>query len=127
MGGWVWVELGGGTPTHMCMHTHTRTHTNVRTHMTSQGIPRYSPYGGSHLHEIIMLIAHTCMCARVRVCACMCVCVWGGGLPPPTHTPIHPPNHPPTPQMGGNTQNSEISIHLELIKIIRFCLKNIYL
>ena len=71
----------------------------------------------SHLHEIIMFMTHACACSHLH--ACMCTCAWG--LPPPTHTPINPP------PKGHNTQNSEISIHLELIKIIQFCLKNLYL
>ena len=68
-----------------------------------------------------MSIMHTCACVHVHTC--MCAHVWG--LP---HPPTLPSTHPPTPQGGGgNTQNSEISICLDLIEIIRFCLKNLYL
>ena len=89
------------------------------------------PNGNSHLHEIIMSIIHTCACACVRVCmrvhvhACMCVHVRTCVGVAPTHPHPHPPTHPPP--RGGNTQNSEISICLDLIEIIRFCLKNLYL
>ena len=69
--------------------------------------------GAAICMKLSCLYAYMCMCTHA------CMCVWG--LPPPTHTPIHPPPR------GGNTQNSEISICLDLIKIIRFCLKILYL
>ena len=78
----------------------------------SQGYPN----GSSHLHEIIMFIMHTC------VSELMHACMHGVAL---THPHPHPPTHPPP--KGGNTQNTEISICLELIEIIQFCLKNFYL
>ena len=65
---------------------------------------------------------------RIQVCARMCVHVRACVGVAPTHSHPHPPTQPPTnPPKGGNTQNSEISIRLELIKMIQFCLKNLYL
>ena len=57
----------------------------------------------------------TCACARV----CAHAHVWGAS---PT-TPIHPP---PTPRATGSPKHQN-SISLELIEIIRFCLKILYL
>ena len=114
LGGGRWVDGGGGGErvpphTYTCTHTHTCMHTHM--HMTSYGIPRDSPNGGGHLHEIIMF--NTC------ACACMCTCV---GVPPTTPTPIHPPPTPihpppPTPRATGSPKHQN-SISLELIEII---------
>ena len=52
-------------PTHMHMHAH------ACVHMTSLGIPRDSPNGGCHLHEIIMFTMHACACLCMHACACM--------------------------------------------------------
>ena len=122
VGGWDWVGLGWvGTTPNTCkcthMHVHTCMHTCVWHHREFPGIPQW----GSHLHEIIMFIMYACAC----VCMCACTCTYTWGLPPSTHTPIHPRIHPPPRK--GNLQNSEISISLELIKIIQFCLKFLYL
>ena len=114
---WVWATL---THTRTCTCTHARAHTCIRV-WHHREFPMGYPNGSSHLHEIIMSIrihvcARTCMRARARARVC-------GGCP---HPPTPPSTHPPTPQ-GGNTQNSEISIYLDLIEIIRFCLKILYL
>ena len=77
--GWGWWE---GTPTHMHAHVH----------MTSSGIPRHSPNGGCHLHEIIMFTTHAC--------ACMCTCV--GDTP---NHPIHPPPATPPPSTHPHPQS----------------------
>ena len=118
----------GGDNHHNCVHTHAyaRVYDIIGN---SNGISQWEQPFAWNYHVY-------CAYMHMRVCACMCACVWGS--PPPTNTSIHPPNHPPTPPSthptthqpppkGGNTQNSEISIRLELIKIIQFCLKNLYL
>ena len=112
-GGWMGMGCGERVhPTHMHMHAHAcmRMHTHAR--MTSWGIPRYSPNGGSHLHEIIMF----------TMCVCVCVHMCGGHpqSPPP------PSTHPPIPRAAGSPKHQN-SISLELIEIIRFCLKILYL
>ena len=54
---------------------------------------------------------------HVHVCSYMCICLGTPAIPTPLST------HPPTHLMGGgNIQNSEILICLELIEIILFCL-----
>ena len=91
-----------------------------------------SPNGGGHLHEIIMFTTHACVCMCMCVCACMCTCVWGTPQPPPTL--IHPPPttphpHPPTPppRRAAGSPKHQNSITPELIEIIQFCLKILYL
>ena len=103
------------------MHTHTRTYDIIGN---SQGFPN----GGGHLHEIIMFNMCACVCVRVHACACVCTCV--GGTPnhpwPPCIHPPPPSIHPPTPRPAGSPKHQN-SISLELIEIIRFCLKILYL
>ena len=80
-------------------------------HREFPGIP---PMGRGYLHEIIIFTTHACVCMHVHVC----------GAPPTTPTPIHPP---PTPRRAAGSQKYQNSITLELIEIIRFCLKILYL
>ena len=58
---------------------------------------------------------------HVYMCVCACACMWGHlpyhQMPPDT---LHPPVPSPEPQGNPNQKNS---INLELIEIIRFCLK----
>ena len=105
MGGWG----GGGErvhPTHVHMHMHVHPHV-YDIIGNSQGFPN----GGDHLHEIIMFTMHACACVQVH--AHMHVC---GGHPPTT----------PTPRAAGSPKHQN-SLSLELIEIIRFCLKILYL
>ena len=108
-----WMGVGvvrGCTPpmcTHMCMHA--CAHDIIGN---SRDFPKSN--GGSHLHEIIMFTMHACMCMCVHVC---------GGTPqltPHPHTPTR------TPRDAGSPKHQN-SISLELIKIIQFCLKILYL
>ena len=117
LGGWGLGWWQG--PPHMC----TCTHMHTCTHMYDIiGNPRDFPKsnGGSHFMELSCL---PCMhvCAWVCVCACMCMCV---GAPPTT---LHPqPPSQTTPRAAGSPKHQN-SISLELIEIIRFCLKILYL
>ena len=122
-GGCLWVGVVRGCPPHTCtctcMHACTHMHMRIWHHREFPGIP---PVGVAICIKIIMFTMHACVC--VHVCACMCTCV--GGTPhchPTTPTPIHPP---PTPRAKGS-QKHQNSITLELIEIIRFCLKILYL
>ena len=119
-GGGRWVDGGGGRygcvggcPMHVRMHTHT----HARMHMHVKHAKHGCLHAGGHLQF------YTCVCVRVRACVWMHV-----GTPPmPPDTPWHPP--PPTcplPRATGSPKH-QISITLELIKIIRFCLKILYL
>ena len=109
VGGWGWGMVRGCT-LHMC--TCTRMH--VWHHREFPGIP---PMGAAICMKLSGL-----PCMHVRACACMrahaCAHVWGV---PPKH---HPPS--PTPRAAGSPKHQN-SISLELIEIIRFCLKILYL
>ena len=111
VGGWGggWWE---GAP-HPCAHA--RTYDII-------GNPRDFPKsnGGGHLHEITMF---TMQC--MRACACVHVHVHVCGGHPPTTPHPHPPTPPPLRATGSRKHQN--SITLELIKIIQFCLKILYL
>ena len=116
-GGWGWGMVRGCTPpmcTRMCMHTYDIIG-------NPQDFPKSN--GGGHLHEITMFTMHAHVCVHVHVC---------GGHPPTTPHP-HPstPQPPPTPihapPRAAGSRKHQNSITLELIKIIRFCLKILYL
>ena len=129
--GWVWV-CGGVSHAHI--HAHACTHMHAHTHMHVKHA-NHAKHGclhvGGHLQFLYMYT-----CAYVRVHACACVCVWGGHPPMPPDTPRHPPcpqippdTPPPTcplPRAAGSPKQQN-SISPELIKIIRFCLKILYL
>ena len=111
--GWVVVRV---CPPHMCtcmcMHTCTHAYDIIGN---SQGFPK-NPM------EAAICMKLSCLpCAHVCACACMCMCVGG--------TPNHPPpqsTHPRTPRATGSPKHQN-SISLELIEIIWFCLKILYL
>ena len=115
-GGWMLVR---GCPlyTCTCMHTHTCT-----CMYDIIGNPRDFPKsnGGGHLHEIIMFTTHACVCVCVCVRACAHVCGTSPNHPPPISTQ-------PPPRRATGSPKHQNSITLELIEIIRFCLKILYL
>ena len=117
LGGWGWVDVGGGgermPPTHVHMHVHACTCTHAPHVYDIIGNSQGFPTGGGHLHEIIMFT--TCVC----MCMCACAHMWG-------HPPTTPYPHPPTPRATGSLKHQN-SISLELIEIIWFCLKILYL
>ena len=109
-GGGGWVDLGGAGervfPTYVQMHVHVCMHMHACVCMTSYGIPRDSPKCGRpfawNYH-----VYHACMCM------CACACVWGY----PNHPHPQSCREPKTPKFNS----------IELIKIIQFCLKILYL
>ena len=116
-GGCIWVGVVRGCP---------HTHAHACMHMcmydiigNSQGFPQWGRPLAWDYH-----VYHACMCMRVRACmhAHACAHVWGH---PPTTLHPHWPT-PPPPRAAGSP-NHQNSITLELIKIIRFCLKILYL
>ena len=107
---WGWGVGGEGvTPTHM--HTHVHAHTCVWHHREFPWIP---------LMGAVICMKLSCLPRmHVRACTCMCTCVGA-----PTTTPTQQP--PPPPRATGSPKHQN-SITLELIEIIRFCLKILYL
>ena len=110
-GGWMGVGVVRGCtpPTCMCMHACACTRTHVWHHRESLWFPQIQwgqPFAWNY-H-----VYHACMCVHVHMC-------WGHL--PTTPTPIHP-----SPRATGSRKHQN-SITLELIKIIRFCLKILYL
>ena len=113
MGAGVGMGVWGGVP---CMYARTRTHT--RTHARTCMLNMLN-MDASMLAAICNSI-HVCVCVCVRVRAC-------GDTPPcPQIPPDTPPPTCPLPRAAGSPKH-QISITLELIKIIRFCLKILYL
>ena len=128
-GGGRWVHGGGGgygcvggCPMHTHMHTHTHACTHAHTCM---------------LNMLIMLNMDASMSAAIcnfytciHVCMCMCmhahVCACGGTPPMPPDAPDTPPPTCPLPRAAGSPKQQN-SISPELIEIIRFCLKILYL
>ena len=122
MGGWGGGGYGcvGGCAMHALMHTHTYARRHARTCMLNML---------NMLNMDASMSAAICnfyTCINVRVCMCMhvhaCACVWG-------HPPMPPDAPPPTcplPRATGSPKHQN-SISPELIEIIRFCLKILYL
>ena len=116
--GWDWVDGGGGVcvrgpPMHAYMHAHTHVHTHTHTCMLNMINMDAS---------MLVTICNFYTCIHVRARMHMHVHVCGD-------TPMSPDTHPPTrplPRATGIPKHQN-SISLELIKIFRFCLKNLYL
>ena len=112
LGGGRWVDKGGGGyggvgVSHALMHVHACTCMHARTCM---------------LNMINMLNMDASM--LVAICnfyTCIHVCMWGH-----PHAPRHPPPTCPLPRATGSPKHKN-SISPELIEIIRFCLKILYL
>ena len=113
--GWIWVC---GEVCYACIHAHPCTCMNVRMHMHVKHAKHGCLHVGSHLQFLYM---YKCVCVHVRACACMCMCV---GTPP--MPPDAPPPTCPLPRAAGSPKHQN-SISPELIEIIQFCLKILYL
>ena len=125
-GGWV-DGSGGGygcvgeCSMHIRMHTHVHACTHARTCMLNMLImlkwmpPCRRPFA-------ISIHVYMCICA----CACVHVCVCGETPPMPPNAPDTPPPTCPLPRAAGSPKHQN-SISPELIEIIRFCLKILYL
>ena len=115
--GWGWWE---GAP-YPCVHACACTHMHAHAYDiigNSQVFPQWGwPFAWNY-H-----VYHVCMCMHVHVCMCVHVHVFVGHPPTTPPTPIHPPL---TPTAAGSPKHQN-SISLELIEIIQFCLKILYL
>ena len=96
---------------------HARTHVKHANHAKHGCL-----HVGGHLQFLYMYTCVCmCVCVHVRVCACV-----GGHPPMPPDAPDHPPPTCPLPRATGSPKHQN-SISPELIDIIRFCLKILYL
>ena len=112
--GWGQVWVCGGCPMHICMHTHVHARTHACTCMLNM------------LNMDASMLAAICNSIHVCVSMCMHACACGDTPPCPQIPPDTPPPTCPLPRAAGSPKH-QISITLELIKIIRFCLKILYL
>ena len=121
-GGW-WVDRGGWW-WEGAAHPHAHAHACACTHAhacpydiigNSQGFPQWGRPFAWNYH-----VYHACMCMRTCVCKCVHVHMCGGHTQPPPTPSIPPPR-------AAGSQKHQNSITLELIKIIWFCLKILYL
>ena len=124
-GGGRWVD--GGKGRYGCvwgcpMHVHTHAHACTHAHTCMLNMLNMLNMDASMLAAICNSI-HVCVCVCVRAHAC--VCMWGHP-PCPKIPPDTPPLTCPLPRAAGSPKH-QISITLELIEIIQFCLKILYL
>ena len=122
-GGWVHGDGGGYGCVGGCpMHTHTHAHACTHMHVKHANHTKHGClHVGGHLQFLYMYT-----CVYVRVHACACVCMYGGTPPMPPDAPDTPPPTCPLPRAAGSPKQQN-SISPELIEIIRFCLKILYL
>ena len=122
MDGW----MGVGVSMSVWGVSHARTHAHARarmhTHTCMLNMLNMLNMDASLLAAICNFI-HVCVCVCVHARAC--VCMWGHP-PCPQISPDAPPPTCPLPRAAGSPKH-QISITLELIEIIRFCLKILYL
>ena len=113
-----WMGVGGygcveGCPMHAHMHMHVHTCMHACTCMLNM------------LNIDASMLAAICnFYTCIYVCVCMCVHACACGDTP--HASRHPPPTCPLPRAAGSPKHQN-SISPELIKIIRFCLKILYL
>ena len=116
--GWMGVGVGMDVWRSVpCMHACTCMHAHTHMHV------KHAKHGCLHVSgHLQFLYMYECACVHVHACACLCVCVCGD-------TP-HAPRCPPTTCLLARAAGSpkhQNSISPELIEIIRFCLKILYL
>ena len=121
--GWWWVWVCGGCPMHTHTHMHTYTRMHAHTCMLNMLIMLNMDASMSAAICNFYTCIHVCMCVCMHVCACACV---GGHSPMPPDAPDTPPPTCPLPRAAGSPKQQN-SISPELIEIIRFCLKILYL
>ena len=110
--GWGWVWMWGMCHAHMHAHVHMHMHVKHDKHAKHGCL-----HVGGHLQFLYMYT-----CAYMHVC----VCVHVGTTCHVLRCPQTPPPTCSLPRATGSPKHQN-SISLELIKIIRFCLKILYL
>ena len=121
LGGGRWVDGGGygcvGGLFHACTHAHVCTH--ARTCMLNM----LNMLNMDASMSAVICNFYTCINVRVCVCMHVHVCVCGGDT---LHAPRCPPPTCPFPRAAGSREHQN-SISPELIEIIPFCLKILYI
>ena len=108
---------------HMHMHAHACIHMHAHTHMHVKHA-NHAKHGCLHVSSHLQfLYMYTCAYVHVHACRYVCMC---RGTPPCPQMPLKPPPTCPLPRAAGS-QKQQNSISPELIEIIRFCLKILYL
>ena len=115
--GWGWVWICGGCPMHTHMHMTTHTHMHTCMHACTCMLNMINMLNMDAFMLVAICNFYTC----IHVCACMCMHV---GIHP--YAPRHLPPTCPIPRAAGSPKHQN-SISPELIEIIRFCLKILYL
>ena len=120
--GWMGVGVGmavwGDVPCmHACTHTHMHACTCMSNMLNMLNMDASMSVAICNFYTCINV--HECMCVHARACMCMC-----GGHP--SMPPDAPPPTCPLPRAAGSPKHQN-SISPELIEIIQFCLKILYL
>ena len=113
--GWGLAWVCWGCLMHACTHAHA--HTTCMLNMLNMDASMLAAICNFYT----CINVRVCMCVHVHACACMCMCV--GTLP---YVPRCPPPTCPLPRAAGSPKHQN-SISPELIEIIQFCLKILYL
>ena len=116
MDGWGWRSVWVCRQvSHACMHAHAHTCTCMHMHVKHD---KHAKHGclhvDGHLHFLYM---YTCACMHVHAC---------GDTPMPPDAPRYLPPTCPLPRATGSPKHQN-AISPELIEIIQFCLKILYL
>ena len=106
----------GRCPIHTCMHTHAHTCMHTRTCMLNM-LNMDASMSAAICNFYTCINVCVCMCVHVHACACE----WGH-----PHASRCPPLTCPLPRATRSPKHQN-SISLELIEIIGFCLKILYL
>ena len=117
--GWMGVGVGMGVWRDVpCMHTCTRTHARTCMLNMLNMLNMDASMSPAICNFYTCINVCVCMCVHARACAC----VWGQ----PPMPPDDPPPTCPLPRATGSPKHQN-SISPELIEIIQFCLKILYL
>ena len=121
MDGWGWgVWVCGGI-------SHAHTHAHACKHACTCMLNMLIMLNMDASMSVVICNFYTCIHVHMCVCVCVHACAYVGGHPPmPPDAPDTPPPTCPLPRAAGSPKQQN-SVSPELIEIIRFCLKILYL
>ena len=112
--------VGWGHPhTHAHAHACMRMHAHAHTHACMLNMINMAAFMVAAICNFLTCLSSRFIC--VRACTCMCTCLGTLPMPPDAPQPICP-----LPRAAGSPNHQKF-LSPELIEIIRFCLKNLYL